>query len=426
MRIHTIEGKKVIQGFIWVLICAILFYVVYRIFITSYLSPPSYVSMSAIPKEGKIPLHVYQRWLGESVPHMDKAKTFSKDHFSIFLLQWVTHLNFNNKTTLLDGVIPYISYVNQQQMKEISLVEVYPRLKSKKKNPQDSQEEIFDESIDFFKKEDSTTSLPSHLPLTITEENLKDMNFLLKNLYNIEGNMPLTINDFPTQTFLMKDLKLQPARLEEPKILIFHTHSQEAFKDSRPGKVEDTVVGLGQTLTDILRNQYGVGVIHDTGMYDVVNGREYRTNSYERAEKPILDLLKKHPSVEVVIDLHRDGVLDHVRLETNIQGKPTAKIMFVNGICKIASDGKMRSLDYLPNPYLEDNMAFSLQMQLKANELYPGLTRKIYIKPYRYSLHMKPKSLLIEVGAQTNTVEEAYNAMEPLAHILMAVLREEG
>jgi stage II sporulation protein P len=74
------------------------------------------------------------------------------------------------------------------------------------------------------------------------------------------------------------------------------------------------------------------------------------------------------------------------------------------------------------NPYLEDNLAFSFQMQLAAAEYYPDFTRKIYLKGYRYNMHYCPKSLLVEVGAQNNTLEEAKNAMEPLADVLSKVL----
>jgi len=147
-----------------------------------------------------------------------------------------------------------------------------------------------------------------------------------------------------------------------------------------------------------------------------------REGSYERMEPALRKILKDNPSIEVVIDIHRDGLPDDVRLVTNINGKPTAKVMFVNGICKTMLNNKLVDIKSLPNPYIEENLAFSLQMQLKGNELYPGLLRKIYIKPYRYSLHMCPKSLMIEVGANTNTYEEAENAIEPLCEILAEVL----
>ena len=80
---------------------------------------------------------------------------------------------------------------------------------------------------------------------------------------------------------------------------------------------------------------------------------------------------------------------------------------------------------YLKNPYIADNLAFSFQMQLAAAEYYPDFTRRIYLKGYRYNMHFCPKSLLVEVGAQTNTYEEAENAMEPLADILAKVLKSD-
>ena len=81
--------------------------------------------------------------------------------------------------------------------------------------------------------------------------------------------------------------------------------------------------------------------------------------------------------------------------------------------------------DFAQNPNLSDNLAFSLQLQLKAKAYFPELVRHIYLRAYRYNLHFKPRSLLVEVGAQNNTVEEAINACDPLAHILDMVLKGE-
>ena len=78
----------------------------------------------------------------------------------------------------------------------------------------------------------------------------------------------------------------------------------------------------------------------------------------------------------------------------------------------------------LQNPYIQDNLALSLQMKVAAEEMYPGFTRKIYLKGYRDNMHFRPKTLLIEGGAQTNTVEEIMNAVDPLAKILASVLLE--
>ena len=110
---------------------------------------------------------------------------------------------------------------------------------------------------------------------------------------------------------------------------------------------------------------------------------------------------------------------DTTRLAANINGVDMAQVMFFNGLSKTTATG---DIDYLRNPYIEDNLAMSLKMQLAATELYPGFTRKIYLKSYRYNMHLCPKSLLIEVGAQTNTLQEAVNAMDPLAQVLDKVL----
>ncbi len=102
-----------------------------------------------------------------------------------------------------------------------------------------------------------------------------------------------------------------------------------------------------------------------------------------------------------------------------MDGRDTAQIMFFNGLSQTPEG----PIEYLQNPYREDNLAFSLQMQLGAAAYYPGFTRKIYLKGLRYNEHLRPKSSLIEVGAQTNTYEEALNAMEPLSELLDMVLQ---
>ena len=147
-------------------------------------------------------------------------------------------------------------------------------------------------------------------------------------------------------------------------------------------------------------------------------------NQFDKAKKAVHDqdekILKENPTIEVVIDLHRDGVAEGTHLVTEINGKPTAQIMFFNGLSRTTAQGQ---LSYLDNPYIEDNLAISFQMQLAAEEYFPDLARRIYLKGYRYNMHLCPKSMLIEVGAQTNSFEEARNAMEPLAILLAKVLK---
>lgn len=247
---------------------------------------------------------------------------------------------------------------------------------------------------------------------------LCDYDFLIQHFYAVSEITTITSEELNAGRLLEKNLSLEKQNTE-PQILIYHTHSQEEFCDSRPGVQEDTIVGVGSYLTELLTGQYGYVVYHDMTPYDMAEGQLDRNNAYNYAAEGVEAILEKYPSIEVIIDLHRDGVNEGVHLVTEINGKPTAQIMFVNGISKTSLQG---NIGYLYNPYIEDNLAFSLKLQLKAEAFYPDFTRRIMIKAYRYNMHYRGRSLLIETGAQTNTLQEARNAMEPLAVMLHEVL----
>ena len=207
---------------------------------------------------------------------------------------------------------------------------------------------------------------------------------------------------------------------ENPQILIYHTHSQETFADYGPDNPQATVVGIGNYLTELLEAK-GYNVIHDTRTFDIMDGELNRSKAYNYALDGITAVLQENPSIQVVLDVHRDGVREDLHMVSEVNGKSMAPIMFFNGMSQTPEG----AIEYLPNPYKEQNLAFSLQMQLDAAAYYPGLTRKIYLKAFRYNLHLRPRSALIEVGAQTNTYEEARNAMEPLSRLLDMVLNPE-
>lgn len=268
------------------------------------------------------------------------------------------------------------------------------------------------------KKDQTETASSSAAGKTqeISREKLNDFDYLLQNFYQIDRTTTIDGSQLNAEALLGKSMKLETGA-ENVQILIYHTHSQEGYADSAPGDVSTGVVGAADYLTELLQEKYGFNVMHHTGEYDVKD----RDNAYSYAGPALEQILAEHPSIEVVIDLHRDGVAETTRLVTEVNGKQTAQIMFFNGLSRTTANG---DIPYLANPYLADNLAFSFQMKLAAEEYYPGFARSNYLKGYRYNLHYRPKSLLIEVGAQTNTFEEARNAMEPLADILHRVLTE--
>lgn len=254
----------------------------------------------------------------------------------------------------------------------------------------------------------------------VDEELLRDYDYLLNNFFAVDPSTTPLESQINYDLFMSKDLKLTTDS-SVPQILIYHTHSQEAFIDSVEGDVDDTIVGVGKYLTKILTETYGFHVIHHTAVYDMIDGELDRNKAYTLAAPDIQQILDENPSIEVVIDLHRDGVDGH-KFVTEIDGKPVAQIMFFNGLSRTAMNGE---IDYLPNPFIEDNLAFSFQLQLKAAQYYPGWTRNIYLQSLRYNLHMRPRALLIESGTQLNTVQEEMNSMELLGDILNQVLRGE-
>lgn len=265
---------------------------------------------------------------------------------------------------------------------------------------------------------DQTTIHTSGTPIDTSIEKMSSFDYLIGNFYTVDSTTMIRPDELNGAELLSKNMKIDQST-EGPKILIYHTHSQEMFADSVEGDASTSIVGIGDYLTALLNDTYHIPTMHHTAVYDLIDGKLDRSLAYDLAKPDLQKILDENPSIEVVIDLHRDGVNEGTHLVTEVNGKPTAQIMFFNGLSKTRANGE---IDYLANPYIQDNLAFSLQMQVAANNEYPGFTRRIYLRGYRYNMHFKPKSLLVEAGAQTNTVEEMRNAMEVLADLLHTVL----
>ena len=256
----------------------------------------------------------------------------------------------------------------------------------------------------------------SHMGTIYNLEELSDYEYLLSHFYTVEPTTAVTAQELDAEKLLAEDMTIDRT-VDGPQILIYHTHSQEGFADSVPGDPSTTIVGAGEYLAELLKNR-GYKVMHVTSVYDLIDGELDRSEAYSRAEEEISQILAEHPSIQSVIDLHRDGVAEGTRLVTELNGKTMARFMFFNGLSRTRKNGP---IEYLHNPYIEDNLALTLQLKLTCDQYYPGLARNIYLKSLRYNLHLSPKALLIEAGAQTNTLQEILNTMEPLADVLDTV-----
>lgn len=276
-----------------------------------------------------------------------------------------------------------------------------------KNNDNESTEEI---GNDIYEESEETLALGTK---TFTNEQLKDYNYLYNTFYTVDSTTMLSDELLNGEKFLAKDLTIDK-NPKVPQILILHTHSQEFFADSDVNDITTGIVGVGDYLTELLTKK-GYNVIHDRSIYDYVDGILDRNNAYTLASEGAKKIIEDNPTIEIVIDLHRDGIGDESKhITTDVAGQTVAPVMFFNGI---SYTNKLGNIEYLYNPYIEDNLATSFQLKIKAEEYYPNVFRKIYIKGYRYVLHLKPRSMLIEAGFQTNTKQEVCNSMDILADI---------
>lgn len=264
---------------------------------------------------------------------------------------------------------------------------------------------------------DSEEKLKENLSMIDQLERSHSRSYLLRNFYITDSSTSIDNEIFQVEKLLTMNLKVE--KKKEPQILIFHTHGgSEAFIDSRSGKKEDSIIGVGEKLAKILSEQYGYQVLHDKTEYDKINGKIDRNKAYNNAYAGLQKTLKKYPSIQIIIDLHRDGVGNSVQRTTRIAGKKTAQVMFFNGLSRTASG----DIGYLQNDNLQGNLAFSLQLKIECMKRFENFAKPVYLKGYRYNMHLRKRFTLIELGNENNTVQEAKNAMEPLAMVIDAVL----
>lgn len=209
-----------------------------------------------------------------------------------------------------------------------------------------------------------------------------------------------------------------------PQILIIHTHTSESYASSDknyylptdPDRTQDVrfnVVRVGDAITDTLKGM-GIDVIHDTTVHDYPS----YNGSYKSSLATVQQYLEKYPSIKVVIDVHRDAMMTaektKLKLCTTIEGKKTAQIMLVSG----TDQGG------LSNPKWMENLKFAIKLQSRFSKMYPTLARPINLCKERYNMHTTTASLILEVGSNGNTLDEAVNGGTFAAKALGAFLKD--
>ncbi len=217
-----------------------------------------------------------------------------------------------------------------------------------------------------------------------------------------------------------------PFSLEDNRtvqVLIYHTHTCESYldedlgyyyEDYYPRSTDGTqgVIAVGDRIAESLK-AHGIGVVHDTTLHDYPS----YDGSYARSWDTISAYQKKYPGIVVTLDIHRDSMTsdDGTKYKPTFtyNGKKAAQIMIMSGYDE--------SGDF---PFWDENLIFAAKLQKACEDAYPGMTRPLYFGEFSYNMDFNNGSLLIEVGTDANTVDEAALTGELLGNALSSVLQK--
>ena len=201
-----------------------------------------------------------------------------------------------------------------------------------------------------------------------------------------------------------RSINLSFSQREKPVVLIYHTHTLESYTatEKYPYKETDgrwrtndksrSIVAVGDKLAQELE-KCGFTVIHDTTDHEPPK----LSTAYERSLVTMEKYRDKYP-IDIYIDLHRDASDEsNTRDYCVINGEQTARVMFVVG----------HGTRYDVKPDFEKNYAAAEAVTQYLRSINPKLARDIREKPGRYNQHVGGICLLIEIGHNMNTLEQA-------------------
>ena len=213
---------------------------------------------------------------------------------------------------------------------------------------------------------------------------------------------------------------------DKPSVLIFHTHTTETYQILDRGFYEtnfatrtkdssQNMVRVGKAICEEIE-EAGYKVIHDTEIHDLsYNG------AYAHSRKKVEEYLKKYPSIQIVLDIHRDAIQQSdgskIKPTATIQGKKAAQIMIISG-CQEEGNPIENFPDW------RYNLTFAVHLQNQLEKMYQGITRPLYFCPRKYNMNVSHCSLLVEVGSDANTLEEAVYTGKCLGSALSEIMKE--
>ena len=255
--------------------------------------------------------------------------------------------------------------------------------------------------------------------ITIDKENYTKKSTKNYDRIDIYG---ITVYDYSSKNIDYKELFEREVNLtkKSDSVLLYCSHTSETYKNSENFKFEYTgnyrtkdgdynMLSVASIISSAL-NDRGFTTIFDTTPHDYTS----YDNAYKNSMKTINNNLEKYSRFGVMIDVHRDAASDlSFGPKVEINGKSTAKLMLVVGV----------GYEGFPNEYWEENLTLALKIAKLGEEMYPGLFRHVLVRDARYNQHLSGGSLLVEVGATGNTLEEAYYGARCFANILAKIYK---
>lgn len=223
---------------------------------------------------------------------------------------------------------------------------------------------------------------------------------------------------------ISKEMDIHIKNDDSVQVLIMHTHTTESYMPAdigcystnwptRSKNEEENMIAVGKIIADKL-NAAGIKTVHATDIHD---SPQY-TGAYDRSGETVQKYLKKYPDIQVVLDIHRDAITNtdksKVKPTVEINGKKAAQIMIING----CQDG---NIDNYPDWQI--NMRFALKLQQQIEKDNKGLARPLYFTCKEYNQRLTHGSLLIEMGSEANTLDEAKYSAELISKSLITLLK---
>lgn len=295
-----------------------------------------------------------------------------------------------------------------------------------------SADEEQEKSVETKPKSNSTTKKTDSKKVVDTTTKTDEKTYKISEINIGSGNLSydnISINnstsyDMDVETLISEELGFEFEDIRRAQVLIVHTHTCESYMSEDSGYYTESfyprttdnnsnVVAVGQAIADSLK-AHDIGVVHAVTQHD----NPSYNGAYDRSYATIMEYLDKYSEIKVVLDIHRDSMTtdDMTKLKPTFDydGKKAAQIMIMSG----HDDGDNEF------PTWKQNLSFALKLQSACETMYPGMTRPLNFGDYTYNMNVNSGSLLIEVGTDANTIDEAILSGEMLGNALSQVLQK--